>query len=66
MSLKEAIGMLGEKTTRTDIWVVCIVVYFWLCVVGFVSCEYSWNTTMILGGMFLDLGVNVIKEMLRK
>jgi len=51
---------LGEKSSRTDIWVLLIVLMFVGCIFDFVECRQNWYVTTILSGMFLDLGINVI------
>ena len=64
--MNEFLKSLGEKATRTDLWVVTILVYFWLCATDVNPCEYSFTETFIIGAMFLDMGVNVMRDIFKK
>lgn len=60
------LSQLGEKSSRTDVWVASIAIYFWLCAFEIVNCEYNFMRFAILVGMFSDMGINLIKEMYQK
>lgn len=62
MSLLSWISNLGEKSSRTDVWVVSITTYFWLCAFRVIQCEYNFTIFSILIGMFADMGINLVKE----
>jgi hypothetical protein len=57
---------LGEKSSRTDVWVVLIVLTYISCLFELVPCAENWYVTTILVGMFLDLGINVIANNLNR
>lgn len=60
------LSTLGEKSSRTDIWVILISLTFISCLFGLVACTENWYVTTILGGMFLDLGINTVAKNLLK
>lgn len=62
MSVINWISNLGEKSSRTDVWVVNITIYFWLCAAEVISCEYNFVIFSIICGMFADMGISLAKE----
>jgi hypothetical protein len=60
MKLLAWLNNLGEKSSRTDVWVVLITLMFLGCLFQFIQCENNWYVTTILIGMFSDLGINTI------
>jgi len=66
MSTLNWISKLGEKSSRTDVWVVSITVYFWLCAFEVINCEYNFTTFAIICGMFADMGISLAKEIMKK
>lgn len=51
---------LGERSSRTDWWVVLITLQFVTCLFGLVVCEQNWYVDIITVGMFSDLGINTL------
>lgn len=51
---------LGEKSSRTDVWVACIILMFFGCLTGIWECNQNWYLDIIVIGMFADLGINTI------
>lgn len=51
---------LGEKKSRTDLWVILIVVQFITCHFGIVQCTQNWYVDLITIGMFADLGIDSV------
>lgn len=60
MSVLNWIGNLGEKSSRTDVWVVLIILLFFGCTTGYFKCDQNWYLDIIVIGMFTDLGINTI------
>lgn len=48
---------LGEKSSRTDIWVILITVTYISCLFNIVPCKENFMVLSILAGMFADLGI---------
>lgn len=48
---------LGEKSSRTDVWVVLITMTYISCLFNIVPCTENFMVISILGGMFADLGI---------
>lgn len=53
---------LGEKSSRTDIWVILITLTYLGCIFNFISCEETPITSTILIAMFADLGISTITK----
>jgi len=51
---------LGERSSRTDLWVILIAMQFITCHFGLVECTQNWYVDIITIGMFSDLGINTI------
>lgn len=56
---------LGEKSSRTDLWVALIVLFFIYCVAHPEGCRDNPYTDIMLCGMFIDLGLDKL-SFLRK
>jgi len=50
-------SQLGERTGRSDIWVVLITLYFIQCNIPFIECNETAIVKFIITLMFIDLGV---------
>lgn len=51
---------LGEKSSRTDIWVMLITITYLGCIFRLVECQENPIITTILIAMFADLGITSI------
>ena len=62
ISVGRYLSTLGNKSSRGDIWVICIAIAFLSCLSGVIPCVANELTMTIIIGMFADLGVENIKE----
>ena len=51
---------LGEKSSRTDVWVGLIVLQYVCCLFNLIECSQNWYIDIITIGMFTDLGINTV------
>lgn len=62
MSVLSWLSHLGEKSSRTDIWVLLITIQYITCLFNLVTCEQNWYMDILTIGMFADLGIDVISK----
>lgn len=51
---------LGQKSGRTDIWVVLIAITYLGCISGYLECPATTFNMTLLIGMYTDLGINSV------
>ena len=64
-SIGNYLSNIGNKSGRSDIWVLCISTAFLACVSGIIPCVHNELTMVIIVGMFSDLGIDKITDTVR-
>jgi len=60
MSVLTWLSHLGDKSSRTDVWVFLLTMQYIMCLFGLVACDQNWYMDILTIGMFADLGINTV------